>query len=190
MTEEEAEQRRAEKQLRREQLEVRDQQLAQRDEVSEQVVQRLQKLEEVVGTSSRTSHVPPSSDRFVRQPNSVRQRSGKKPGGQEGHEGQTHPCCTHLDTVTLHGVEECPHCQHDLTEVTAQWIERRQVGDVPPIRVEVHDHQAEHTRPLLSANLRGPLPTPSASANPVWPQKWSHRGLCGGTAPVADGQGW
>lgn len=43
----------------------------------------------------------------------------------------------------MHGVEQCVHCQHDLHTVQAQQVERRQVVDWPPRRVEVTEQQAE-----------------------------------------------
>ena len=64
-------------------------QLTQRDELIEQLQQRLHLLEERLSKNSHNSHLPPSSDRFVRQPKSLRTKSGKKPGGQEGHPGKT-----------------------------------------------------------------------------------------------------
>ena len=51
--------------------------------------QQVQALQERVDKDSHNSHLPPSSDRFVRQPKSLRQKSGKKAGGQRGHEGTT-----------------------------------------------------------------------------------------------------
>jgi transposase len=60
--------------------------LAQRDELIAQLQQRVQALEEGLAKDSHNSHLPPSSDRFVRQPKSLRKKSGKKAGGQEGHQ--------------------------------------------------------------------------------------------------------
>jgi hypothetical protein len=53
---------------------------------------RLQALESRLNQNSRNSSKPPSTDFFVKEkPNSksLRKKSGKKPGGQEGHPGTT-----------------------------------------------------------------------------------------------------
>jgi hypothetical protein len=49
-------------------------------------------LESRLNQNSRNSSKPPSTDFFVKEkpnPKSLRKKSGKKPGGQEGHPGTT-----------------------------------------------------------------------------------------------------
>lgn len=58
-------------------------QLAQRDELIAQLLQRMQTLEERLAKDSHNSHLPPSTDRFVRQPKSLRKKSEKKAGGRQ-----------------------------------------------------------------------------------------------------------
>ncbi len=118
-------------------------QLTQRDELIEQLQQRIQLLEERLSKNSHNSHLPPSSDRFVRQPKSLRTKSGKKPGGQEGHPGKTLMWNETPDEVIVHPVTCCEHCQSDLQAVIPVQIERRQVVDVPAPRLLVQEHQAE-----------------------------------------------
>ena len=100
-------------------------------------------LESRLAKDSHNSHLPPSSDRFVRQPKSLRKKSEKKAGGQAGHPGNTLHLSATPDRILVHGVEQCGHCQHDLHTVEALQVERRQVVDLPPRRVEVTEHQAE-----------------------------------------------
>ena len=129
-------------QLRQENKDLHER-LAQRDELIAHLQQRVQALEERLAKDSHNSHLPPSSDRFVRQPKSLRKKSGKKAGGQEGHPGATlqwHAC---PDEVIVHPVTCCEHCQHDLQAVKPLQIERRQVVDVPAPRLLVQEHQAE-----------------------------------------------
>jgi transposase len=148
--EEELQQLRREKSQWQEQLAQRDEQLAQRDAQIAQMQQELKRLEEQVQAvqerlkkDSHNSHLPPSSDRFQRQPKSLRKKSGKKPGGQSGHAGSTLMVSQTPDVVVRHPVEQCVHCQQDLREVDCVQVERRQVIDLPPKRVLVIEHQAE-----------------------------------------------
>src|SRR5690242_7637804 len=117
--------------------------LTQRDELIEQLQQRIQLLEERLSKNSHNSHLPPSSDRFVRQPKSLRKKSGKKAGGQQGHQGTTLLWQACPDEVIVHPVTCCEHCQRDLQAVKPLHIERRQVVDVPAPRLLVYEHQAE-----------------------------------------------
>ena len=117
--------------------------LAQRDALIAHLQQRVQELEERLAKDSHNSHLPPSSDRFVRQPKSLRKKSGKKPGGQESHPGKTLTWSEIPDEVIVHPVTCCEHCQSDLQAVPPVQIERRQVVDVPAPRLLVQEHHAE-----------------------------------------------
>src|SRR6266852_5766706 len=99
-------------------------QLAQRDEVithmQHEIVllrEQVHALQEQLKKDSHNSHLPPSSDRFHRQPKSLRKSSGKKPGGQAGHPGSTLLLSPTPDQVIVHPVECCQHCQRDLRQV-------------------------------------------------------------------------
>src|SRR5713101_7434955 len=123
------------KQLRQEKRVLRDQVTL--------LSERISVLEAQLAKDSHNSHLPPSSDRFGRQPKSLRKKSGKKPGGQEGHRGQTlmfSPC---PDEVMVHPVERCEQCQADLRQIPPSMVERRQVVDVPPARLLVREHHSE-----------------------------------------------
>jgi transposase len=129
-------------QLRAENAALREQ-LTQRDQLIAKLEQRLAALEEQLVKNSHNSHLPPSSDRFVRQPKSLRKKSGKKPGGQPNHPGTSLMWSPTPDEVVVHPLAHCPHCQSDLQVVAPCGYERRQVVDVPPVRLQVTQHQAE-----------------------------------------------
>lgn len=107
------------------------------------LTERLSALEAQHAKDSHNSHLPPSSDRFHRQPKSLRKPSGKKAGGQTDHPGSTLQQSQTPDTVIVHAVEHCQHCQQDLRAVAALHVERRQVVELPPRRVLVIEHQAQ-----------------------------------------------
>jgi transposase len=108
-----------------------------------QLQQQVQVLQERLDKDSHNSHLPPSSDRFVRQPKSLRKKSGKKTGGQPGHEGTALRWQACPDEVIVHPVTHCASCQQDLHALPALQVERRQVIDVPTPRLWVAEHQAE-----------------------------------------------
>jgi transposase len=109
-----------------------------------QLSEQVQRLQERLAKDSHNSHLPPSSDRFVRQPRSLRKKSGKTPGGQQDHPGRTLMFSPTPDAVIIHAVQRCEYCQQDLTQVAAHGIERRQVVDIAAPRLLVQEHQAEH----------------------------------------------
>lgn len=144
--EEDLQQLQAENETLREQIKQRDTQLAQRGELTVQLPQRVQMLEEQAGKDSRNSSLPPSSDRFARQKKSqsLRQKSGKKAGGQQGHAGTTLEMSSVPDEViALPPVMQCQHCHANLQDLEAKARERRQVVDVPAPRLYVTKYLAE-----------------------------------------------
>jgi transposase len=50
-------------------------------QVSQQKQEQIQQLQNQLGKNSRNSHLPPSSDRWQRQPKSLRKKSERKAGG-------------------------------------------------------------------------------------------------------------
>src|SRR5205814_10686726 len=109
---------------------------------------------------SHNSHLPPSSDRFRKQKQkSLRKPSGKKPGGQSGHQGHHLQPLEQVDEVVLHQVQECHHCHHWLESQPADIIERQQVIDLPPRCVWVTEHQIEEKHcPACWAATRAVFP--------------------------------
>ena len=100
-------------------------------------------LRRQVGQNSRNSSKPPSSDSpFVKPaPKSLRGKSGKKPGGQPGHPGSTLVLVADPDERVRHEPGACGGCGADLLDAPEVGVERRQVFDLPPMRVRVIEHQ-------------------------------------------------
>lgn len=120
---------------------------------------RVKTLEGQQAKDSHNSNLPPSSDRFVRRPKSLKQKSGKKPGGQPGHPGHHLKPVEQPDTVVVHAVGQCSHCQRDLQRCPATIVERRQVIDLPTKRLWVTEHRVEEKQcPQCAHLIRAPFP--------------------------------
>lgn len=105
---------------------------------------RIQVLEDQRGKHSGNSGKPPSSDGLSKpSPKSQRVRSGKRSGGQKGHRGYRLEAVTHPDKRERHELRSCEHCQAALSEVAVAGVERRQVFELPEVRLEVTEHEAE-----------------------------------------------
>jgi transposase len=129
-----------------EQITLLERELSVQQEQMTQLSEQVKALQERLAKDSHHSHLPRSSDRFSHQPKSLRKKSGKKPGGQQGHPGKSQMFSQCPDEVIVYAVERCEHCQADLTSVPPSEGERRQVVDVPPIRLLVREHRSKQKR--------------------------------------------
>jgi transposase len=104
----------------------------------------IQSLRDQLAKNSRNSSKPPSSDGLKKpRTRSLRQKTGRRSGGQKGHKGHTLRMVERPDHVQVHEAPICPHCATDLQSVEPCGYEKRQIFDVPPVRIEVTEHQAE-----------------------------------------------
>ncbi len=92
--------------------------------------------------NSNNSHTPPSKDENRPMKNqSLREKSDKKAGGQQGHEGKTLECSAVIDEVVEHVPNYCNCCGKDLTCVPEEIIDTRQIIDIPVIKPVCAEHR-------------------------------------------------
>lgn len=112
----------------------------------EALTERVRVLERRQGKDSHNSHKPPSSDEPTfrrRRRKSLRQQSGKKPGGQPGHPGHALAPVEQPDVVLVHAPTSCVCCGHALAGVEPSLTQRRQVLDLPPLALQATEHRVE-----------------------------------------------
>ncbi len=108
---------------------------------------RVDELEQQLAKNSRNSSKPPSTDGFKKpSPKSLRKKGQRNTGGQPGHPGHTLQMAENPDHAEHHRVEHCTCCGRSLANQAAAGIEKRQVHDLPPVRLVVTEHRAESTR--------------------------------------------
>jgi transposase len=121
---------------------------------------RIEELERRLGKDSHNSSKPPSSDGLRRKVREKRKKSEKRSGGQQGHLGHTLSQVAEPDRVLMHRPEKCENCHQDLQHIQGEVKERRQVHDLPQLRLEVEEHQVvEICCPHCQARTRGSFPT-------------------------------
>jgi transposase len=95
-----------------------------------------------LGQDSSNSSRPPSSDGLSKPAlRSLRTRSGRRPGGQPGHEGRTLRQVAEPHVRVVHEPAGCGGCGHDLGAAPVASVAVRQVFDLPDIGVRVTEHR-------------------------------------------------
>jgi uncharacterized coiled-coil protein SlyX len=126
------------------------QELFERRRLNHLLMRCIRDLEREVERDSHKSSLPPSLDlpwQKVKRTRSLRQKSGRRPGDQHGHRGATLKPSEYPDQVINHAPEACPDCGASLSEADVISSERRQVFDLPSVRVVVTEHRAAAARP-------------------------------------------
>jgi transposase len=108
----------------------------------EQALARIGELEARLGTTSKNSGKPPSSDGLAKPaPRSLRGKTGRGPGRPKGQPGATLRQVDVPDHEITHEPGTCAGCGADLHDADVVGVERRQVFDLPPVRIEVTEHR-------------------------------------------------
>jgi transposase len=91
---------------------------------------------------SNNSSLPPSKDEN-RPPrtSSLREKSGRKAGGQPGHEGKTLEMAETPDEIIEHRARFCTECGKDVSDLPFEFFGKRQVIDIPTIKQVVTEHR-------------------------------------------------
>ena len=134
---------------------------------------RIGELERRLGLNSANSGKPPSSDGLQkpaseRRTQSLRGRTGRKPGGQEGHKGGTLCRVSSPDRVEEHVPQVCRGCGASLSGSACVGAPvARQVFDLPePRPLEVTEHRG-HACHCLSCGVVTRASFPAGVSAPV-----------------------
>ena len=140
-------------------LELKEQLLQEKEAKIQESEAKIKELEARLGKNSQNSSKPPSTDGFKKPPpKSLREKSGKKSGGQPGHKGDTLRQVETPDVVVRHTPSVCP-CGTDLSLLPETVVETRQVFEIPEPRMIVTEHQIlAKTCPCCHKTTRGEAP--------------------------------
>ena len=128
--------------------------------------EQIAELEARLRQNPRNSSRPPSGEGLAKpapKPRSLRKKSGRKPGGQDGHKGTTLAQAARPDREIRHEPGCCGRCGAGLAGRPVTGVERRQVFDLPPVRAEVTEHQLIERECGCGQRTRGAAP-PGAEA--------------------------
>ena len=123
--------------------------------------ERIAELEDRLRKTSRNSSMPPSGEGLAKPPprsRSLRKKTGRQPGGQDGHPGTTLAQVAKPDREVRHEHGSCSGCGADLAGRPVTGIERRQVFDLPPVTVTVTEHQLIERECRCGHRTRGAAP--------------------------------
>jgi transposase len=103
------------------------------DALIDALLERVAELERRLGLNSSNSGKPPSSDGFKKpsRVNNQREKTGRKSGGQAGHEGTNLRQVAHPDKVSDYCPPVCVGCGGGLSMEQVTGHRKRQVFDIP-----------------------------------------------------------
>ena len=110
-------------------------------EINEMLVDKLEELDNKISKNSRNSSRPPSKDENSPKKNqSLRGKSGKKSGAQNGHSGSTLKKVDNPDKIVPHYLKGKCTCGSNLSKLSQSLHSARQVFDIEIVN-SVTEHQ-------------------------------------------------
>ena len=106
----------------------------------------INELKQRLNKDSSNSHKPPSSDGYKKKIKNNRDKSNRKQGAQEGHEGKTLQMTETPDKIIEHKVEGICECGKSLIKATLINIQRRQEIDLVTKLIETTEYRIEVKR--------------------------------------------
>jgi transposase len=91
--------------------------------------------------NSNNSSTPPSKDENRPTRKSLREKTGRKPGGQVGRKGNNLKMLDTVDEIKEHNPIYCQCCGKDLNDIQEEFYKKRQVIDIPEIKIKVTEHR-------------------------------------------------
>ena len=128
-------------------------------EIILELVKRIAELEAQMKTNSGNSSKPPSTDGYNKPtPKTLREQSGKKPGGQKGHLGHGLKIEQEPDEIIEHKANVCMQCGEDTSRAECTCKDTRTVIDFDiTVRIIAHK-QMETVCPACGAANAGEMP--------------------------------
>ena len=127
------------------------------------LLERINKLQN--RKNSNNSSIPPSKDENrTRKTKSLRQPSGRNPGGQKGHEGFTLEMSPTPDVVLEHRPDKCEVCGCPFSDRQTMLRGKRQVIDIPQVFPAYTEHRVYSARCTCGHEMTGKFPVGVNSA--------------------------
>lgn len=137
--------------------------IAQQQAAIETLQREVTRLKEQLGTDSKTTSKPPSSD-LLKKPEHRRKRNTskgnrRKPGGQPGHEGKTRKGFSRIDRIEILRPEVCVVCGAQAFSSTPVASRRHQVARLVAQPLEIVAYEQHHCQCACGAVVGGQWPS-------------------------------
>ena len=127
----------------------------------ERLEKRIKELEFKLNLNSTNSSKPPSTDnKLTKKKKSSNSTSKKKRGAQVGHKGKSLKMVTTPDKTQLLLPVSCSCCGSSLEDIDSLKYEKRQLFDLPDIKMQVTEYQA-HTRECPHCHMQNKAQFPN-----------------------------
>lgn len=136
--------------------------IAQQQEAIATLQFEMSRLKEQLGTDSKTTSKPPSTDLLKKSETKTspvsKKGTGRKPGGQPGHVGKTRKGFSRIDRYEVLLPERCPSCGGGEFESVPFYQRHHQVARLVSRPIEIVAYEHHHCRCSCGAVVRAQWP--------------------------------